>query len=73
LESIIRRQVGAVLAADGTPPAIAPPEHGPPRQGDLRSNLLDASLAERVLGWTPGTSLEDGLRTTVAWFAARRA
>jgi|688.fasta_scaffold161984_4 UDP-glucose 4-epimerase len=73
LESIIRRQVGAVLAADGTPPALAPPEHGPPRQGDLRSNLLDASLAERVLGWTPGTSLEDGLRTTVAWFAARRA
>ena len=34
------------------------------RQGDLRHSVLDASLAERELGWRPETSLADGLRLT---------
>jgi UDP-glucose 4-epimerase len=45
------------------------PEHGPPRAGDLRRSVLDASLAERELGWRPSTSIEDGLRRTWAWLA----
>ena len=43
------------------------PAYGPPREGDLRRSALDASLAERELGWKPWTSLEDGLGQVVAW------
>jgi dTDP-glucose 4,6-dehydratase len=32
----------------------------------------DISLARRLLGWNPGVELEDGLRTTIAWWAAGR-
>ena len=29
------------------------------------SNALDASLAQRVLGWTPKTDLREGMRLTL--------
>ena len=44
------------------------PEPFPPRPGDLRRISLDASLAKKELGWSPTTSLNDGLRQTVEWF-----
>jgi len=40
------------------------PSFGPPRPGDLRRSVIDASKAERELGWRAGTSLEDGLTRT---------
>ena len=40
------------------------PVRAEPRQGDVRDSVLDASLAERELGWRPETSLADGLRLT---------
>ncbi len=40
----------------------------PQRPGDLRRISLDASLAKMELGWSPTTSLNDGLRQTVEWF-----
>jgi len=46
------------------------PEHGPERLGDLQRSVLDASLAERELGWRPEVSLEDGLRETWRFFSA---
>jgi UDP-glucose 4-epimerase len=45
------------------------PEHGPERLGDLRRSVLDASLAERELGWRPEVDLEDGLRATWRFFS----
>lgn len=42
------------------------------RLGDVQRSVLDASLAERELGWRPRTSLEDGLRETYAWTTAQR-
>lgn len=50
---------------------IPAPGHGPARPGDLRSNLLSARRATAQLGWTPKIALDEGLRQTVAWFAAR--
>ena len=46
------------------------PEHGPERLGDLQRSVLDASLAERELGWRPEVPLEDGLRETWQFLTA---
>ena len=45
-------------------------ELAPARPGELQRSVLDASLAERELGWKPGRSLDDGLAQTWAWFKA---
>jgi len=37
---------------------------------DPKRRRPDISKAERVLGWRPVTSLEQGLRSTIAWFEA---
>jgi UDP-glucuronate decarboxylase len=39
-------------------------------QDDPKRRRPDISKAERLLGWTPRTSLEQGLRATIAWFEA---
>ena len=44
------------------------PEHGPARPGDVYQISLDSSKAVQELGWTPKTSLEDGLNQTVEYF-----
>jgi UDP-glucose 4-epimerase len=41
------------------------PEFAPPRAGEVQRITLDASRAERELGWRPLTSLEEGLATTL--------
>jgi UDP-glucose 4-epimerase len=46
----------------------AEPEHGPAKPGEQRRSCLDASRAQRLLGWSPHVSLWDGLRTTVDYF-----
>lgn len=43
------------------------PAHGPPRAGDVRDSQADIRKAERLLGYHPVTSFEDGLRRTVEW------
>lgn len=44
------------------------PLRGPGRQGDVFRIYLDASKAERELGWRPATDLKTGLRHTVDYF-----
>lgn len=41
------------------------PTYGPPRPGDIVYSYGDASRAQRVLGWQPEVSLEEGLRRLV--------
>jgi UDP-glucose 4-epimerase len=43
-------------------------QYGPPRRGDLRANYLDASLAGKVLGWRPKTTLQEGIVQTAKYF-----
>jgi UDP-glucose 4-epimerase len=38
------------------------------RTGDVRDSQADISKAERMLGYRPTATFEDGLRQTVAWF-----
>ncbi len=40
--------------------------HGLPRTGDIRHMVLDAARAREVLGWEAETTLEEGLRRTIA-------
>ena len=49
-----------------------PPEVGPPRPGDLLRSVVSWRKAERVLGWRPETSLEEGIRTTVEFFSTQK-
>jgi UDP-glucose 4-epimerase len=42
------------------------PEFAPPRAGEVQRIALDAARAERELDWRPTTSLEEGLRLTLA-------
>jgi UDP-glucose 4-epimerase len=50
------------------------PEHGPERAvNGVTRRLADISRAEAELGWTPGITLDDGLRGLVAWWKADSA
>lgn len=44
-----------------------------PRPGDVRQSCADLTAARRDLGFDPAVDLTEGLRRTVAWFAARSA
>ena len=43
-----------------------------PRLSDTTHWVADTAKAEQILGWKASRSLEDGLRDSVAWWAARR-
>ncbi len=45
-----------------------PVSYGPAKVGETRHIYLDASKANRDLGWSPTLSLEEGLRETVEYF-----
>jgi UDP-glucose 4-epimerase len=43
------------------------PKHADARVGELQRSVLDASAAERDLGWRAATSLDEGLARTWSW------
>jgi UDP-glucose 4-epimerase len=49
------------------------PRFEPARLGDVRRSVLDVSRAARELGWSPRTTLAEGLAQTWAWVAAKPA
>ena len=51
--------------------ATIPVSHAPERPGEQRTSYLDVTKAQRLLGWAPSVSLEDGLARSFAWFAAQ--
>ncbi|HEU4569506.1 MAG TPA: NAD-dependent epimerase/dehydratase family protein [Gemmatimonadales bacterium] len=50
--------------AAGVTPTL---ELAPARAGELERSALDAAKARAILGWTPATSLADGLAALIAW------
>ncbi|MGD1147468.1 MAG: NAD-dependent epimerase/dehydratase family protein [Thermoanaerobaculaceae bacterium] len=50
-----------------------PATHGPAKAGEQRRSVITSDLLARDLGLRPRVRLEDGLRRTAAWFAARTA
>ncbi|MCB1032851.1 MAG: NAD-dependent epimerase/dehydratase family protein [Acidobacteria bacterium] len=65
----VNQLLAAVAAALGC--AEPGPEYLSPRKGDIRRSKADLARARRILGYSPGTSLADGLAQTVAWFRSR--
>ncbi len=45
--------------------------HGPAKKGEVSRIFLNARAASKSLGWTPRTSLEEGLASTVDYFRGR--
>jgi UDP-glucose 4-epimerase len=43
-------------------------EFGPARPGDLAPRVVVSERAGDVLGWTPGVTIEDGVRRTFEWY-----
>ena len=58
LFAIVKREVGSSLE----------PNYSNPRAGDVRHSQADISKAQRLLGYTPIVSFEDGLGRTVTWY-----
>jgi UDP-glucose 4-epimerase len=69
-ETTVVELYGLLAAALGV---TRPPTHGPAKPGEQRRSVISSELAGRELGVRVGTTLEDGLKKTSAWFAARAA
>ena len=61
------RQLVAAVGSD------RPATHGPAKPGEQRRSCISSARIARELGVVPVTSIEQGLRETAAWFAARAA
>lgn len=48
-------------------------QHRPAHPADVKATWADINKAERLLGWSPVVSLEEGLRRCVAWYREHRA
>ncbi len=48
--------------------ASVEPVYTEPRRGDVRDSRADISKAERLLGYSPTITFEEGLERTVAWY-----
>ena len=48
---------------------IEDPERVRPENSEVQRLVCDRTKAERLLGWRPETSLDDGLKKTITWFS----
>jgi nucleoside-diphosphate-sugar epimerase len=67
-QTTIRSLLERIAGEAGGPPA---PRFGEPRAGDVRHSRASITRAQSELGWRPATSLEEGLKTTAAWYRAQ--
>jgi UDP-glucose 4-epimerase len=49
------------------------PAYGPPRAGDVKDSQADIGKAQRLLGYTPIVSFEEGLKNTIEWYRSTQA
>jgi UDP-glucose 4-epimerase len=63
-QTSVNRLLELVTGIVGVTPRLA---RRPARQADVRDSLADLTATRRDLGYEPTVTLEDGLRTTVAW------
>ena len=68
VETSVNHLYNSMAAAAGGP---VEPVRGSERLGELRRSALSSTRAATELGWRFTTSLEEGLSTTLDWFANR--
>jgi UDP-glucose 4-epimerase len=66
----VRELITAFESVTGAPLLV---EVAPPRPGDNAGAFTRTEKAERLLGWRPELSLEQGIADTLAWFDRREA
>ncbi len=71
VEKSIQEIADAVLACLGKPASLK--QIVPDRPGHDRRYLLDTSKIRRELGWAPEVPFDEGLASTVRWYADHRA
>lgn len=49
------------------------PNHGPERTGDVKHSLADITKAEKLLGYSPLISVEEGLKLSWRWYQSQYA
>ncbi len=64
----VNRLLELVAGAAGASPE---PRFEAPREGDIRRSHADVSRARAALGYEPMVAIDEGVRRTVGWFAAR--
>jgi len=69
-ETVIGDLAEAIFADVGWRPRDVDRLPSPP--GSVRRRAPDVSLARSFVGWSPSTTLAEGIRRTVAWHASRR-
>lgn len=69
LETDVTHLARALLAAA---PSSVEVKHDAPRQGEQRRSVIDPAQL-RSKGWAPSLTVDEGLRRTFEWFAARHA
>ncbi|MHB1225516.1 MAG: NAD-dependent epimerase/dehydratase family protein, partial [Gemmatimonadaceae bacterium] len=70
VETTVLGLADAIQTAAGRTVGVS---HAPARPGEQARSAVRTDKARDVLGWTPATSLHDGLAETYEWFSARRA
>jgi UDP-glucose 4-epimerase len=68
IETSVLQLAATLQAAAGSG---VPVTHAPARPGEQQRSAVRTDKATKVLGWTPQTSLDDGLARTFEFFAAR--
>lgn len=69
IETSVNELYAAMADAAGT---TTPAVHAPARAGELARSALDPGRARMHLGWSPWTSLADGVGEVLRWFDASR-
>jgi len=64
----VNELLALVAVAAGNAPE---PRFEPAREGDIRRSHADISLARELLGYDPKVAIDEGVRRTVDWSAAR--
>jgi UDP-glucose 4-epimerase len=57
----VHRLIAAILGSS------SPPSYAAAKSGELQAIALDASKAQRELGWAPSVDLPDGIERTIQW------
>ncbi|MCS6860344.1 MAG: hypothetical protein NZT92_08515, partial [Abditibacteriales bacterium] len=69
----VRQLVEMMIALSGKTDRQPLVQGTAPAEGEILAQWVACDKARSLLGWRPRTTLEDGLKATLAWYAKWRA